>query len=289
MANNNPNKSSSGTSAKTSSSPAKSTSSSKTSSSPAKTNSSAPKPSTGAEKLVASFGPKISQKEIQTYQNKGYDIGTLEKAAAAQKATLKSPAKKAVEAAKTAQAQRRQEFQAKIDANNATYATSNTPGASGATGASNDAVSQDKGDTTSKFEPTITPGEGQLYASEYANIIKDLDGQIEFNKTKLLADAQVTSAGLAAKANEFESRQATERLLGATRIESQGKLDLQKIINAGLANVTALENEAKRDVATITGQYGVKQVEAQQTGQKDIARISSRSNILQGLVGAFNF
>jgi hypothetical protein len=121
----------------------------------------------------------------------------------------------------------------------------------------------DQGVDDTGFIEDIPLEEGEMTAAEYAAIIGNLNGAIESNKAQIYADAQ-----------KFESLQATER----TRIETKGKLDLQPIINAGL-----------KEVQEIAGQYAVKEEQTRQAGQKDIARIGTRSNILQGLVGAFNF
>jgi len=124
-------------------------------------------------------------------------------------------------------------------------------------------VDQFDGGTDFGYAEDVVLGEDELSIPELNAITSGLDGAIETNKAQIYADAQ-----------RYESTQATER----TRIETKGRLDLQPIINAGL-----------KDVAEIEGRYGLQAEQTRQAGARDIARIGTRSNILQGLVGAFNF
>lgn len=117
------------------------------------------------------------------------------------------------------------------------------------------------------------------------NIIKDT----ETEKQKLYNEGWAKAQGISADATRYVADREKEAILGKTEIETRGRIDLQGIINAGLKDVAGIEAQSARDVATIGGEFGVKQEQTRQTGQKDIARIGARAGILQGLVGAFNF
>lgn len=117
------------------------------------------------------------------------------------------------------------------------------------------------------------------------NIIKDT----ETEKQKLYNEGWAKAQGISAEATKYVSDREKEAILGKADIETRGRIDLQGIINAGLKDVAGIEAQSARDVATIGGEFGVKQEQTRQAGQKDIARIGARAGILQGLVGAFNF
>lgn len=117
------------------------------------------------------------------------------------------------------------------------------------------------------------------------NIIKDT----ETEKQKLYNEGWEKAQGISADATRYVADREKESILGKADIETRGRIDLQGIINAGLKDVAGIEAQSARDVATIGGEFGVKQEETRQAGQKDIARIGARAGILQGLVGAFNF
>jgi hypothetical protein len=134
--------------------------------------------------------------------------------------------------------------------------------------------------------PTLTSPEMDT-ATRIAlqNILKDT----ETEKQKLYNEGWAKAQGISADATRYVSDREKEAILGKTEIETRGRIDLQGIINAGLKDVAGIEAQSARDVATIGGEFGVKQEQTRQTGQKDIARIGARAGILQGLVGAFNF
>lgn len=117
------------------------------------------------------------------------------------------------------------------------------------------------------------------------NIIKDT----ETEKQKLYNEGWAKAQGISADATRYVADREKESILGKADIETRGRIDLQGIINAGLKDVAGIEAQSARDVATIGGEFGVKQEQTRQAGQKDIARIGARAGILQGLVGAFNF
>lgn len=117
----------------------------------------------------------------------------------------------------------------------------------------------------------------------------NLDADARKEAARLAADAQIRSTGISADATRYVSDREKEAILQRAEIESKGRLDLQAIINAGMTNVAEIEGLTARDVATIGGEYGVKQEQTRQSGQVRIANIARNAGILQGLVGAFNF
>ena len=163
-------------------------------------------------------------------------------------------------------------------------------GAGGASGASSGEGGVTGGGTTGYGEgvsgPTATIPEMDI-ATRIAlqTIMKDA----ETEKQKLYNEGWAKAQGISAEATRYVSDREKEAILGKADIETRGRIDLQGIINAGLKDVAGIEAQSARDVATIGGEFGVKQEQTRQTGQKDIARIGARAGILQGLVGAFNF
>lgn len=163
-------------------------------------------------------------------------------------------------------------------------------GAGGASGASSGEGGVSGGGTTGDGEgvsgPTATiPEMDTATRIALQNIIKDT----ELEKQKLYNEGWAKAQGISAEATRYVADREKESILGKADIETRGRIDLQGIINAGLKDVAGIEAQSARDVATIGGEFGVKQEQTRQAGQKDIARIGARAGILQGLVGAFNF
>lgn len=163
-------------------------------------------------------------------------------------------------------------------------------GAGGASGASSGEGGVSGGGTTGYGEgvsgPTATfPEMDTATRIALQTIMKDT----ELEKQKLYNEGWAKAQGISAEATRYVSDREKEAILGKADIETRGRIDLQGIINAGLKDVAGIEAQSARDVATIGGEFGVKQEQTRQTGQKDIARIGARAGILQGLVGAFNF
>jgi len=116
-----------------------------------------------------------------------------------------------------------------------------------------------------------------------------IEGELANEKQRLYNEGWLGSTALTADATKYVSDREKEAILGKAELETKGRLDLQAIINTGLKDVATIEGQTSRDVATIGGEFGVKQEQTRQAGQKDIANIGARAGILQGLVGAFNF
>jgi hypothetical protein len=118
-----------------------------------------------------------------------------------------------------------------------------------------------------------------------ATIAKDAATEVE----KARGEWGYKTQGLAseaARAVGFRQAEAAEK---ATEIESQGRLNLQNIINAGLKDVSEIQGKTERDVTKIGGEYAVKGEETRQSGQRDISRIGANAAVMQGLVNAFSF
>jgi len=157
---------------------------------------------------------------------------------------------------------------------------------------------------TKTEEPVKLPDQTVTYTNpetgETGLSLPQIEGSVKIALGKLAKDTQVAvtnaagewaykSQGLASDATTkvgFRQAEATEK---ATEIESQGRLNLQNIINAGLKDVSEIQGKTERDVTKIGGEYAVKGEETRQSGQRDISRINANAAVMQGLVGAFNF
>lgn len=172
--------------------------------------------------------------------------------------------------------------------------------------------------------PTLDPGEQEIYASgisfgedgkynikpgryseaEFSvlgqGILDRLRGDIEIEKQQIagltstkVADIQAQAAIFGYSADERAKKYiADQDLLKGTRvaeIQAKNNLDLQAIINSGLKEVEGIRGQTQRDVATIQGEYGVKEESTRQSGQKDIARIGAEAGFRNALIGAFSF
>lgn len=69
------------------------------------------------------------------------------------------------------------------------------------------------------------------------------------------------------------------------KIETQGKLDLQGIINAGLARVQEIEGASAEKVADITGGYGLKSMQERTAADRDIGKMQLAGG-MYGLIGS---
>lgn len=68
-------------------------------------------------------------------------------------------------------------------------------------------------------------------------------------------------------------------------IEVKGKLDLQPIINAGLTRVAEIEGQSAKDVADITGSYGLKSMQERTAADKSLGKMQLAGG-MYGLIGA---
>ena len=223
---------------------------------------------TGAQKFLKKFGDEINRKEVNVFNRQGYNLdllpkGKLASGAAARVAAIKESSPGVYNTKPTGT------VNTDSDDTDSTEGTSTTyQSGSGPTG------------------PTATYPEMDT-ATRIA--LQTLMKETETEKQKLYNEGWSKAQGISAEATKYVSDREKEAILGKADIESRGRIDLQSIINAGLKDVAGIEAQSARDVATIGGEFGVKQEQTRQTGQKDIARIGARAGILQGLVGAFNF
>lgn len=141
---------------------------------------------------------------------------------------------------------------------------------------------------------------GSFSQEEYAGVLMGLSGQIEQERQKIVNQGIKDVADIEAGAAKYgydrdlEAKRylADQDLLKGTRvaeIEGQKRIDLQGVINAGLKEVEGIRGQTERDVATIGGEYGLKQEAERQRGSKDIARIGSEAGFRNALIGAFSF
>jgi len=132
---------------------------------------------------------------------------------------------------------------------------------------------------------TLEQNADYLYNSGLLNLRNQLDKElqsvIEAGETKR------TELDIAARKylGDREALTATE----VEKIRGQNDINVQSIINAGLKDVETVRQEGGRDIARITGEFGVKQESERQRGQKDIAKIGSESAYRNALIGAFSF
>jgi hypothetical protein len=132
-----------------------------------------------------------------------------------------------------------------------------------------------------------------------ANIIGGYDVQT----AQIGADATTKSASIRGEADKYVAdayagaqRYGSDRDLEGTKysadkesewrqavagIEVKGRLDLQPIINAGLEKVSNIEAQASRDVADITGKYGVEGIKTRGEFDEKIGKI----NLAGGMYG----
>jgi hypothetical protein len=130
--------------------------------------------------------------------------------------------------------------------------------------------------------------------------IEAIRGQSAANVANIQGGYGVKSSEIAAAASKYmadrdaEARKyiADQDLLKGTRvaeIEGKNRIDLQGIINTGLQEVENIRGTTERDVATLQGEYGIKQETERQKGQKEIAKLGSETSFRNALIGAFAF
>ena len=160
-------------------------------------------------------------------------------------------------------------------------------------------LSKDGGGDWSGDDGTGIFGIMQEAQESLANIIGGYDVQT----AQIGADATVKSAGIRGEADKYVAdayagaqRYGSDRDLEGTKysadkesewrqavagIEVKGRLDLQPIINAGLEKVSNIEAQASRDVADITGKYGVEGIKTRGEFDEKIGKI----NLAGGMYG----
>lgn len=160
-------------------------------------------------------------------------------------------------------------------------------------------LSKDGGGDWSGDDGTGIFGIMQESQESLAHIIGGYDVQT----AQIGADATVKSAGIRGEADKYVSdayagaqKYGSDRDLEGTKysadkesewrqavagIEVKGRLDLQPIINAGLEKVSNIEAQASRDVADITGKYGVEGIKTRGEFDEKIGKI----NLAGGMYG----
>jgi hypothetical protein len=121
---------------------------------------------------------------------------------------------------------------------------------------------------------------------------KELDSLAALSNERLEnIRAGVTRFGYEAdeRAKKYVADRQAESGLAIEKIRGDKNIDLQKIINTGLENVSKTETAGRSDVARITGEFGVKQEKVRQGGQQETQRIASRGNIYNSIISAFSF
>lgn len=135
-----------------------------------------------------------------------------------------------------------------------------------------------------------------LYESGLITLQGNINQELEKLRGTSLAAVANIQAGATVRSSELDKEArmylADKDYLGKTdvaKIQAENNLRLQDIINAGLKDVEGIRQEGGKDIARITGEFGVKQESERQRGQKDIAKIGSESAYRNALIGAFSF
>lgn len=135
-----------------------------------------------------------------------------------------------------------------------------------------------------------------LYESGLTTLQGNINQELEKLRGTSLAAVANIQAGATVRSSELDKEArmylADKDYLGKTdvaKIQAENNLRLQDIINAGLKDVEGIRQEGGKDIARITGEFGVKQESERQRGQKDIAKIGSESAYRNALIGAFSF
>lgn len=103
--------------------------------------------------------------------------------------------------------------------------------------------------------------------------------------TQIGADADTEVAKAYADAQKYGYDKEAGWRTDVANIEVKGKLDLQPIINAGLARVAEIEGQASRDVAETTGKYGLQSMQTRSEADKSIGKMQLAGS-MYGLLGA---
>lgn len=122
-----------------------------------------------------------------------------------------------------------------------------------------------------------------------ASNVANIQGGYNVQVAQVGAEATKYMADRDAEARKYIADQDYAKGVKVTEIQGQNSINLQQIVNAGLKEIEGIRGQTARDVATIGGEFGVKQEEARQAGQKDIARIGERSGYRNALISAFSF
>jgi hypothetical protein len=110
-------------------------------------------------------------------------------------------------------------------------------------------------------------------------------GTLTESVTQIGADADRDVAKAYADAQTYGYGKEAEWRKDVANIEVTGKLNLQPIINAGLARVAEIEGQASRDVAETTGKYGLQSMQTRSEADKTIGKMQLAGG-MYGLLGA---
>lgn len=123
----------------------------------------------------------------------------------------------------------------------------------------------------------------------YQSGLLTLQGNIEKEIQALKSAGDIKSKQLDVEASKYIADKDYLSATDVAKIKTEGDLRLQDIINAGLRDVEGIRQEGGKEIARISGEYGVKQESERQRGQKDIARLGAQSSYRNALIGAFSF
>lgn len=110
-------------------------------------------------------------------------------------------------------------------------------------------------------------------------------GELGLRGTELQANTQRYLGELGLEGTKYAADKESEWRKAIAGLEIKGRLDLQPIINAGLARVAEIEGEAARAVAETTGRYNVESVRVRGEADKEIGKMQLAGN-MYGLIGA---
>jgi hypothetical protein len=118
--------------------------------------------------------------------------------------------------------------------------------------------------------------EAQRYAAE-----------LGLRGTEVQAGAQRYLGELGLEGTKYSADKEAEWRRAVAGLEIEGRLQLQPIINAGLARVAEIEGDAARDVAETTGRYGLESTKTRAEADKSLGKIQLAGNMYNLINAAF--
>jgi hypothetical protein len=110
-------------------------------------------------------------------------------------------------------------------------------------------------------------------------------GELGLQGTQLQTDAQRYLGELGLQGTKYSADKESEWRKAVAGIEVEGRLNLQPIINAGLARVAEIEGAAARDVAETTGRYSLESMRTRSEADKAIGKMQL-AGAQYGLIGS---
>lgn len=109
----------------------------------------------------------------------------------------------------------------------------------------------------------------------------------EANKeiAKIEADSRNYGYDLGLQGTKYTADKESEWRQAVANIETEGKVRLQDIINAGLARVAEIEGQSAKDVADVTGGYNLRSMQERTKADRDIGRMQLAGS-MYGLIGS---